>query len=190
MIFKLSLDKWHQEFDLNNCEMAQTPCHKLCCIVIFHHERNYEAFLIFLINTGQRVNERTISEFIYALTCNFQKIYLGNVNDDLGFEYEEETSVRYGCSATLHDEFWYFGGLDTTLRQVSDFALGTELNYVHSFDYKNDWYFQASKIVNCELKRQSDLEFDFYGGSCNSFTHPEPKILLCFDYEHSKECHT
>ena len=49
---------------------------------------------------------------------SFKKLYLGNVNDDLGFEYEEETSVRYGCSATLHDEFWYFGGLDTTLRQV------------------------------------------------------------------------
>ena len=61
---------------------------------------------------------RTITEFIYTLTCNFQKLYLGNVNDYLGFEYEEETSVRYGCSATLHDEFWYFGGLDTTLRQV------------------------------------------------------------------------
>ena len=66
---------------------------------------------------------RTITEFIYTLTCNFQKLYLGNVNDYLGFEYEEETSVRYGCSATLHDEFWYFGGLDTTLRQVFRFCI-------------------------------------------------------------------
>ena len=76
-------------------------------------------FFIFLINTGQLTNDfGPNSEFIYALTCNFQKLYLANVNDDLCFEYEEETSVRNGCSATLHDKFWYFGRLDTTLRQV------------------------------------------------------------------------
>ena len=70
--------------------------------------------------------------------------------------------------------------------------------YVRLADYWNFYdffskiqgYFKASKIVNCELKQQPDLEFDFYGGSCNSFTHPEPKILLCFDYDHSNECHT
>ena len=118
------------------------------------------------------------------MTGNFQKLHLGNVNDDLGFEYEEETSVRYGCSAILHDEFWYFGGLDTTLRQVSGL-----LQFL-GFRSEIQRYFKASKIVNCELKQQPDLEFDFHGGSCNSFTHPEPKILLCFDYDHSNECHT
>ena len=50
--------------------------------------------------------------------------------------------------------------------------------------------FQLSKIVGCEMVRQQDMDFDFYKGSCNSFTQPTPKVLLCFSYYHTKECHT
>ena len=50
--------------------------------------------------------------------------------------------------------------------------------------------FQVSKIVGCEMVRQDDMSFDFYVGSCNSFSHPKPLILLCFDYSHPSECHT
>ena len=37
-------------------------------------------------------------------------IYLtGNINDDLDFEYGDGADARYGCGATLMDEYWYFG---------------------------------------------------------------------------------
>ena len=35
---------------------------------------------------------------------------LGNINDDLDFEYGDDTEVWMGCGATLHNVFWYFGG--------------------------------------------------------------------------------
>ena len=31
-------------------------------------------------------------------------------NEDLAFEFGTGTEVRYGCAATLMNEFWYFGG--------------------------------------------------------------------------------
>ena len=32
------------------------------------------------------------------------------MNEDLNFEYGDDTSVQGGCGATLHNVFWYFGG--------------------------------------------------------------------------------
>ena len=44
------------------------------------------------------------------------------MNDDIEFEYGEGTGAAYGCGATLFGQFWYFGGRDSTSRQVlSDF---------------------------------------------------------------------
>ena len=37
-------------------------------------------------------------------------MYLGNINEDLTFEYGDGTDVHYGCAATLKNEFWYLGG--------------------------------------------------------------------------------
>ena len=51
-------------------------------------------------------------------------------------------------------------------------------------------FFKVSKIDGCQLVRQADMGFDFDEGSCQSFDQPTPKILLCFDYYHSNECHT
>ena len=43
----------------------------------------------------------------------------GNVNEDLNFEYGEETDVDGGCGALLRNVFWYFGGgYTSTKRQV------------------------------------------------------------------------
>ena len=44
--------------------------------------------------------------------------YLGNVNDDINFQFGKGTSVEYGCGATLNGEFWYFGGDGSYKRQV------------------------------------------------------------------------
>ena len=40
------------------------------------------------------------------------------MNEDLNFEYGDDTSAVYGCGATLHNVFWYFGGKDSHKRQV------------------------------------------------------------------------
>ena len=42
--------------------------------------------------------------------------FLGNVNDDLDFDYGDGTFATTGCGATLNDVFYYFGG--TARRQV------------------------------------------------------------------------
>ena len=34
----------------------------------------------------------------------------GNINDNLDFEYGDGADAKYGCGATIMNEFWYFGG--------------------------------------------------------------------------------
>ena len=34
-------------------------------------------------------------------------------------------------------------------------------------------YFQANKIIGCEIVRQRDLPFDFIMGACNTFQAPQ-----------------
>jgi len=41
------------------------------------------------------------------------------MNEDLTLEYGDLTEVRYGCAATLNNDFWYFGG-NTFKRQVKN----------------------------------------------------------------------
>jgi len=50
---------------------------------------------------------------------NADFIYSGNVNEDLDFEYGEETEVSNGCGTLLRNVFWYFGGLGSNRRQVN-----------------------------------------------------------------------
>ena len=47
-------------------------------------------------------------------------ICLGNINEDLDFQYVEDATAYYGCGATLQNVFWYFGGSssDDKQRQV------------------------------------------------------------------------
>ena len=40
------------------------------------------------------------------------------MNEDIGFYYEEGTTVAFGCGATLMGEFYYFGGYESNKRQV------------------------------------------------------------------------
>ena len=45
---------------------------------------------------------------------------LGNVNDDLDFQYGEGTKASWGCGTTFKGEFWYFGGTGDGFRQVNE----------------------------------------------------------------------
>ena len=47
-------------------------------------------------------------------------LLIGNVNDDLNFEYGRGASAKYGCGATLFGEFWYFG-FGTKVRKLRYF---------------------------------------------------------------------
>ena len=106
--------------------------------------------------------------------------YSGNINEDLTFEYDANTQAQYGCAATLKNQFWYFGG-NSYKRQVKSQKILVGYLLI---------LFQASKIVGCKLERQTDLIFDFYAGACNTFNQPEQKVLLCFDYTNTRQCHT
>ena len=70
-------------------------------------------------------------------------------------------------------------------------AVETSVRLINKLYSRNNLYiqFQVSKIIGCGMVRQNDLTFNFYLGSCNSFTQPKPRILLCFDYDHGTECH-
>ena len=43
---------------------------------------------------------------------------------------------------------------------------------------------------------QITMPFDFYRGACNTFSQPDPKVLLCFDFGdynnlgNKRECYT
>ena len=49
---------------------------------------------------------------------------LGNINENLNFEYGMDTTVSYGCAATFRGEFYYFGGAAPNKRQVRLSFLG------------------------------------------------------------------
>ena len=43
--------------------------------------------------------------FLYIQT----NLSLGNINENLSFEYGYGATAKYGCGATLNGEYWYFG---------------------------------------------------------------------------------
>ena len=47
-----------------------------------------------------------------------------------------------------------------------------------------------SKIIDCQLTSQGELDFDFDYGACNTFNLEEKETaLLCFDQTNSQICH-
>ena len=126
---------------------------------------------------------------IILLIFDSDSICLGNINEDLDFQYDDGITVYGGCGATLQNVFWYFGGSSRfgTLRQVKLQILFVQNSLVW---LSHNLWFQANKIVGCKLERQADLNFEFGSGACNNFNQPSPQILLCFGYPNTKECHT
>ena len=51
-------------------------------------------------------------------------------------------------------------------------------------------FIKVSVIENCRMARIGDLPFDYEYGSCNTFLEPNPRVLLCFDRNDPKVCHT
>ena len=110
--------------------------------------------------------------------------FLGNINENLSFEFGDGTTAYGGCGATLNGEFWYFGGLDSYKNvslSLSDFRI---YNLFFTF------FQTVSKIVGCQLTRQPDMDFDLSYPACNTFLEPTPKVLLCFHKDDDKLCHS
>ena len=55
---------------------------------------------------------------ILVFFSNIDSCLLGNINEELNFQYGDGRSASYGCGATLHNIFWYFGGSGSNKRQV------------------------------------------------------------------------
>ena len=56
-------------------------------------------------------------------------LYLGNINEDLAFEYGDGTTAYRGCGATLNNEFWYFGGSNKRQVKSQNYSLDIYLFY-------------------------------------------------------------
>ena len=115
----------------------------------------------------------------------------GEVNDDIDFGYVNGADTNGGCGAMLKGEYWYFGGEN---HQSSDKYVQTlfemPLKIFRYIGILQFCFFKVSKIIGYNLVRQSDIVIDFSLGSCQSFDEPTPKILLCFDYHKTNDCHT
>ena len=98
----------------------------------------------------------------------------------MDFHLGSGVQVKQGCAVTLRDQMWYFGNA-VDRRQVSFVRFVTQNNKV---------FLKISKVVGCEMVRQSrDLPFDFDRGSCSNFEVPEEKVLMCFSKTSKKNCH-
>ena len=109
---------------------------------------------------------------------------LGNINENLAFEIEDGTTADRGCGATLNGEFWYFGGWNSH-KKVS-----LSLTNFRIYNLFLTFFQTVSKIVGCQLTRQSDMAFDLPYPACNTFLKPTPKVLLCFPSQDAQACHS
>ena len=76
----------------------------------------------------------------------------GLLDDNLDFEYLEDTQVHGSCSLTWRGEFYVFGGI-TMSKQIS-------------------------KLVGCSLNRVGEMKSWLLNGACASVADQE--IYLCF----------
>ena len=67
------------------------------------------------------------------LFSNIDLSCLGSINEDLDFEYDDDTDAHFGCGATLHNVFWYFGGRNSQIRQVK---LQEHLSDIYLFHFR------------------------------------------------------
>ena len=92
------------------------------------------------------------------------------------FQYGEDIDVENGCGTTFKNEFWYFGSYKVHK---------LNLNMI-----QNLLCIKVSKIVGCTLEYQQNMGSNFYGGACNTFSHPEIRVLLCFGSPDNQDCFT
>ena len=109
---------------------------------------------------------------------------LGNMNENLAFEYGDGTRAYAGCGATLNGEFWYFGG------QGSKWNVSFSPVDYRFYNLCFTFFQTVSKIVGCQLVRQPDMDFYLTWPACNTFLEPTSKVLLCFHDQDEKLCHS
>ena len=67
---------------------------------------------------------------LFQVPSKCSKIFPGEVNDNIDFEYANGAVVDTGCGAILMGEYWYFGGKEDDKRQVrSCDMIHTEVEY-------------------------------------------------------------
>ena len=68
---------------------------------------------VLVLGTYDSNNKPFIVDFNGKFLIIFSNINFhcsGNINEDLDFEYGDDTVAHFGCGATLQNVFWYFGG--------------------------------------------------------------------------------
>ena len=87
-------------------------------------------------------------------------------------------------------QFWYFGdGTQVSLIRIIGCSYDSSktinkcyLRFYIIYYTENYLSIKVHKVIGCELVKQTDLEFKFNHGSCNSFLEPNPKVLLCIQF--------
>ena len=118
----------------------------------------------------------------YPNNVPFTVRFDGETNYNINFKFGENTVVYRSCAATLNGEFWVFGG---PKRQVRHYRSSDSTSSIKLF-------IQLSKIIDCKLTSQGELDFDFDYGACNTFNleaNEKETALLCFDQSNSQICH-
>ena len=76
---------------------------------------------VLVLSTETSTNKLMIVDFEgeiwFEILISRYSFPLGNINENLAFEYGDGTEARSGCGVTFQNEFWYFGGY-TYKRQV------------------------------------------------------------------------
>ena len=90
---------------------------------------------------------------------------LGNgkeYDENVKFEYNEQTEVYYSCHADFQGRKFVFGGEESP-RQIS-------------------------VVDGCQLTRMGDLPFEFTEGACLNWGGES--MVFCFDRENNQQCYT
>ena len=106
-------------------------------------------------------------------------LFLGEVDDDIKFDYEPNTVIDASCASSLEGEMFILGGWNHA-RQVNSEKLTESSDLIKTF-------FKMKKIKDCTLKSVGQLPFDFYAGGCNTFPFG---IMMCFPAGADQECHS
>ena len=109
----------------------------------------------------------------------------------MNFVYEDLTQAFFGCATVFNNEMLYFGGVGADAKQVrSSFIL-----FILMLEPSVTFFIKMAKVDDCALKRLDNLNFNFEGGACNTFTETtasgtQDVVYLCFGDTENTKCRT
>ena len=135
--------------------------------LILHHLINHFSFnpMVSIHNSKARKK-----------VSNSSNCFEGGVSENFEFQLGDDTDAFRSCSAILNGELYVFGG-NNKKKQVFNLQR-----------FRLQSLLQVSKVIDCGLKRIGDLNYDFYWGTCATYSFPQERIMLCFSNSFTNKC--